>query len=145
MKSHCVIGYRTALLEYRLGWFQKEEETMNNSSYYIITEYLKPWESSKPYFSAVSTYSQTHFCAHFLNPHFKNQHWCHSVPQFWLLPPGTVPLWWRALASTDPPSVARPAWRGGSCSDSGGQTLSPAGLEEHKRQRLRFLTPEAGL
>lgn len=41
------------------------EKTMNNSSYYIITEYLKPWESRKSYFSSVSTYTRMHFCAFF--------------------------------------------------------------------------------
>lgn len=107
------------------------EETMNNFSYYIITEYLKPWESSKSYFSFVSPYSRVRSRAYFLDLHFKNQCWCHSVPQS----SGTVPLWWRVPASRDLPSVARPAWRGGSCSDSGGRTLSPAGLEEHKGQR----------
>lgn len=112
------------------------EKTMNNSSYYIITEYLKPWESSKSYFSSVSTYSRMRFRAYFLNPHLKNQR-SHS---FWL---GSLPLRWCAPVSTDPPSDAQLAWRGGSCSDSGGQTLSPASLEEHTGHRL--LTPETGL
>lgn len=56
-------------------------------------------------------------------------------PRFDLRLPEALPLWWCVPASTDPPSDARPAWRGGSCSGSGGQTLCPAGLEEHKGQR----------
>lgn len=60
-----------------------------------------------------------------------------SAPRCCAVVIGTVPLWWRAPAPADPPSFARPASCGGSCSDSGGQTLSPAGLEEHKGQRRK--------
>lgn len=140
VKSQRVIGFRTALSDDRLGLFWKKlhlEEAMNNSSYYKVAEYLKPWESSKSYFLSLSTKSRMHFRPKFSSFHFRNQCRHHAVAQFWLTPSGTVPLWWRAPAPADPPSFVRPASRGGSCSDSGGQTQSPAGLEEHKGQRSK--------
>lgn len=48
-----------------------------------------------------------------------------------------LPRWGRVPASVNPLSVSLPASHGRSCSDSGGRTLSPEGLEEHKGQRLR--------
>lgn len=56
-----------------------------------------------------------------------------------------LPLWDRVPASVNPPSVSLPASHGRSCFDSGGRTLSPAGLEGHKGQRCKTSNCEKGL
>lgn len=56
-----------------------------------------------------------------------------------------LPLWDCVPASVNPLSVSLPASRGRSCFDSGGRTLSPAGLEGHKGQRCKTSNCEKGL
>lgn len=129
VKSQHVIDFRSALSDYGLGLFWKS---------FI---WRKPWIILQNHWIFKTTRIQQVLLPVFvyiiLNAftsvvfEFSFQ----KLAQFWSTPSGTVPLWWRAPAPADPPSFARPAWRGGSCSDSGGQTLTPAGLEEHKGQR----------
>lgn len=66
--------------------------------------------------------------------------WASVCSSYRLLPP-----WDCVPASVNLLSVFLPASHGRSCFDSGGRTLSPAGLEGHKGQRCKTSNCEKGL
>lgn len=66
--------------------------------------------------------------------------WASVCSSYRLLPP-----WDCVPASVNLLSVFQPASHGRSCFDSGGRTLSPAGLEGHKGQRCKTSDCEKGL